>query len=218
MTQLSTRGWMARDRALRAGKGLKTYNPVLHGLDQFRGVPLPIYALARDSQGLLRAVRLRWVSPNTHNLGWTEDPNCRRDRQGRLGPVSVCFPFDVEPGHLASDSPCIRSEPSLGEEPVECLGDGPMGGHGQGVARAESPAHAAPGGVERVGETDPVGIDLPVVGCFVDESSDGVVHTQIAPGFLIDPRRGLRSQDHPGATLVGLQLVEDRLDLPSLAI
>jgi len=34
--QLSPRAGLARDRALRAGKGLKTYDPVLHGIDQFR--------------------------------------------------------------------------------------------------------------------------------------------------------------------------------------
>jgi len=38
MTELSTRSEVARDRALRAGKGLKTYNPVFHDLDHFRGV------------------------------------------------------------------------------------------------------------------------------------------------------------------------------------
>jgi hypothetical protein len=56
MTQLSARGEMARDGALRALKGLKASNSVFHGLDSFRGVSLPIRALARDSQRLPGAV------------------------------------------------------------------------------------------------------------------------------------------------------------------
>ncbi len=90
MTQLSRRGGVVRDRALRAGKGLKTCNPVFHAIDQLRGVPPPTRALARDSQGLLGTVRLRWVGPLLCQIGVRHDRARRFHRVDPPGTFAEC--------------------------------------------------------------------------------------------------------------------------------
>jgi hypothetical protein len=68
--------------------------------------------------------------------------------------------------------------------------------------------------VQCPGETDPVGVNTPVTGCAGHQCPDGVVGAQVPPCLLAGPLGRLGPQHHPGAALVGLQLVEGRLELP----
>ena len=67
-------------------------------------------------------------------------------------------------------------------------------------------------------EGDPVRVVAGVQGCVEHEGADGVVAAQVSPDFLEHELRGFRAQHGAGPALVGLQLIEGRLDLPPLAV
>jgi len=73
---------------------------------------------------------------------------------------------------------------------VQEFAGGSAGGEGEVDGAGQSDADAAPGGMKCLGEADPVGVEIVVVGCGVGEGAQGVVHAQIAPGFLVDPGGG----------------------------
>ena len=126
--------------------------------------------------------------------------------------------FDVPFAHLAPDDAGVGSLPPRGQCGVEEFGDRALGGAGQRDAAADSGADVASGGVDGVGEGDRVRVEAVVVGRFVDQGTDRVVHAEVAPGLLVDPLWCAGAQDHAGSALVGLEFVEDRLDLPPLPI
>jgi hypothetical protein len=74
----------------------------------------------------------------------------------------------------------------------------------------------AAGGAQRAGERHPIGVMPGVAGADVDEVADRVVDQQDPPDLLLDPVRVAGAQHRSGLQLVGLDLVEDGLDLPAL--
>src|SRR5512132_548712 len=65
------------------------------------------------------------------------------------------------------------------------------------------------------GKRDAVGVDFAVQGGLVHELPDGVVDQEHAPHLLLHPLGGLGAQHQTGAALVGLQLIQGGLNLPS---
>src|SRR5215211_3036566 len=78
--------------------------------------------------------------------------------------------------------------------------------------------HLAPRDVQAAGKRQPVGIHLGVQGGLVHERADGVVDQQVRPDLLVDPVGMAAAQHHPGAALVGLELIQRGLQLPPLRI
>jgi hypothetical protein len=68
------------------------------------------------------------------------------------------------------------------------------------------------------GKADAVGIVPAVASGVIHELADGEMAAQMAPDLLQDQVGGLRAQHDPGSTLVGLELVEGVLDLPTLGV
>jgi len=71
---------------------------------------------------------------------------------------------------------------------------------------------------EGAGEAEPIGVGPGGLGDRVHDPADGVVHAQISIGLLADAVGHLGAQHDARAALVGLELVESGLDLPSLPV
>ena len=86
-------------------------------------------------------------------------------------------PLDAVIAHLAFDDPSSGAQPPAGQQFGADLADRADQGRGE-VERGGAPlgAHAAPGGAQRTGEGDPVGIDARVVAGGVHQGADGVMH------------------------------------------
>jgi hypothetical protein len=82
------------------------------------------------------------------------------------------------------------------------------------VVGGESAAHDA----YRVQEGEAVWILAPFEGGFVHQRADREVGQEQSVELLADEVRSLAAQHDAGATQVGLQLVERRLDLPALVV
>ena len=67
-------------------------------------------------------------------------------------------------------------------------------------------------------KTEPVRVGAGLEGDGVHEPADGVVDAQVAVDFLADAVGHLGAQDSPRAALVGLQLIQRRLELPALGV
>jgi len=55
-----------------------------------------------------------------------------------------------------------------------------------------------------------------VLGDVGHQGADRVVAAKVTPDLLLDQLGGFRAQHQAGAALVGLELIEDELDLPPL--
>jgi hypothetical protein len=157
-------------------------------------------------------------SPNTNNLGRGEDPDGRGRWQARAWPGAVRRALDPEARHLALDDPGVRAQSPYREEHGENLGDGTPQGAGEEGSRGDARADAPPGGVERPGEGETIGIDVLVVGGGRHEGPQGVVDAAEPEGLLVDTLDRPGAQHDARAALVGLELVERRLDLPAFGI
>jgi len=149
------------------------------------------------------------LANNTHNLGWTEDAYGAARGDGGGGPGAVGVAFDAVGAHLASDDAGVGAQPTDGEQAVQQLADGATQCDAEVDGAGQAGADAAPGGVQRGGEADPVGVKVVVVGGGMDERAQRVVHAQVAPGFLVHSGGRAGAQEHPRPALVGLELVED---------
>src|SRR5215218_707818 len=76
----------------------------------------------------------------------------------------------------------------------------------------------APRDVQAAGKRQPVRVDLAVQGGLVHERADGVMDQQVRPDLLADPVGMAAAQHHPGAALMGLELIQRGLQLPPLGI
>ena len=65
------------------------------------------------------------------------------------------------------------------------------------------------------GERPPIWVDVDRQGGLVQQAADGLVDQQYAPELLGDHVGGARAQHHLGAALVGLELVQGGLNLPT---
>ena len=64
----------------------------------------------------------------------------------------------------------------------------------------------------------PVRVKALVAGGLMHQLADGVVDQQVRPDLLLHHGRGLAAQHGPGTALVGLELIQDALDLPALVV
>lgn len=71
---------------------------------------------------------------------------------------------------------------------------------------------------ERPDEGQSVRVDVGLVGGVAHEFADRVVGEQQRPDLLADHLGRLRAQHTPGSTLVGLQLLQQPLELPALVV
>src|SRR6266508_4530675 len=79
-------------------------------------------------------------------------------------------------------------------------------------------ADLAAGGAQRAGEGHLVGVDARGAGAGMDQVADRVVEQEDAPDLLLDAVGVAGAQHRAGVELVGLDLVEHRLDLPALRV
>ena len=68
---------------------------------------------------------------------------------------------------------------------------------------------------QAAGKREPVRVQALGQGGLVHQLADGVVDQQVRPDLLLDHRRGLGAQHRLRAALVGLELIQHTLNLPS---
>ena len=117
--------------------------------------------------------------------------------------------LEWEVAHLALDDPRPGAQPAWGSKcrsasATACwVALASRRGGKRGLA-----GDLAPGDVQAAGKRQPVRVDLGVQGGLVHEGADGVVDQQVCPDLLADPVRIAAAEHHPGAALVGLELIQ----------
>src|SRR5437773_7689114 len=94
-----------------------------------------------------------------------------------------------------------------------------MARRSRGGGKGRPSDNAAADDVHGLGEGDPVRV--PVLGRgrrLVNQLAGGVVDDQVSPDLLTCPVRTARTQDGVRPSLMGLQFLEDALDLPALVV
>lgn len=147
------------------------------------------------------------------------DGDCFNWVSGGLWPEFVVGPLDAEVGHLAFDDAGVGAPTAGGEEVADYLLQpsaraAARWSGGKGRLRGDLASSEAEG----AGEGEPVGVRTGVLGGGVHELADRVVDELVAPDLLLHAFGRAGTKDLGGAALVGLQLVQRGLDLPSLVV